>query len=376
MDLYDKYFNNTLRNYLKYPEKFNITISKNRVTLTPDQPSSLLKLLKTDSSIVSNIISSLKSGLKNTNIEDVYFSTHGDDIVINVVFSKVIVNLDTGLWATLASYLDVIDMYKLLQVDLDFIRIFKSVTFWTELIRQRFPQYYAPLASGYDWEILYANMIKFDEIYQESINRKTKRLTRLFDPNIYSAKYYELFEYLRNQPEVTRYFVLNDLLIFDRDNLMAFIEVLCRKLNMELFHHLLERYQVDRDLLVYIFNTCLVENNSDIIEYLLGYSWKDPETGKIIEINQSDISSDNISAGRVLSFFRHLIIIKNFKLLLKVYKLTKGLFFQSSIDILKELLINMNEMDIKKIMRLNNLTKKFINNMNFEELLNLLVSHE
>ena len=195
MELYEKYFNKSLRDYLKYPEKFSISISQDKVILTPDQPSQLLKLIYNNNTTKDSVLVSLKNGLKDSNLKDVYLTTNGTNITINFEFkvepffrlgpftidpsntivnrfdtktvNRYLVDFDINVWAILFSYLDNREFQNLLKSDLKVLNMLKNQTFWIELIRQRFPEYYAPQATGYDWNLLYYDLKMFDDFYQK-----------------------------------------------------------------------------------------------------------------------------------------------------------------------------------------------------------------
>jgi hypothetical protein len=81
MDQINHYFNYTLRDYLKYPETYALTVTSNQITLFTNQTSKLLEIIKSDPNIKETLVSQLTTTLNRS----VYLSTHGNDIVINLI---------------------------------------------------------------------------------------------------------------------------------------------------------------------------------------------------------------------------------------------------------------------------------------------------
>jgi hypothetical protein len=143
MDVILKYFNVDLRDLLKYPEQFtlNLDIHTDRITLIPDQTSNLLQIIKSDNIIKENLIVMIIKNLTkmNNNIKEVYLSTHGNDIVINIILSNELVHVPKELFTLICLYVD--------PQDLDNIRTlyeytyFFDFTFWMTLVTSLFGRY-------------------------------------------------------------------------------------------------------------------------------------------------------------------------------------------------------------------------------------------
>jgi len=328
MSLYDSYFNKSLRDYLKYPEIFSISVSRDRITLTPNQLSKLLELIYKSNSIKNNIINSLKSGLRDPDLEDAYLSTNGSNIVINYVFKKhpdytpewsfslgpftleplsntsavhrfdtktvniQIINLDVALWATLFSYLGKREFYQLARSDFGFTYVLNNPTFWIELIRQKYPQYYSLKAKGYAWRELYESLVIFDDFYQEVLSEDLNRNTqgtykrRLSPPIKYLTPTYEiLYRLFSDHPELKRYLIMNDFLKLDKQKIHRLLD--STVLDLNLLKHLFEKYPPDKETLEFV-DYVYTRNNRyypDITNYLLNYKRLDPD-GKVVKISQ------------------------------------------------------------------------------------------
>ena len=297
MELYDKYFNRSLREYLKYPEKFSISISQDKVVLTPDQSSQLLKLIYSNNTIKDSVLVSIKTGLKDPNLKQVYLSTNGTNIVINFIFNLVkteLVYFDAGVWATILSYLSRPELMNLLLSDVKFDRLMINTTFWTELIRQRFPEYYVPQAVGYSWRTIYLDLIDYDifkRIREEPIIISftgEMRSQNKDDPKYLHYRYDDLYRRLNVDPELKEYLIINDLLELTPDKFLILLEF--TELDLKLIKHLFDKYSPDVKTLDVALRIYFDGKHQDIIKYLFEYKRIDPSSGKTIEISLENLA--------------------------------------------------------------------------------------
>jgi hypothetical protein len=158
-----KYFNNSIRGQIGYPETFKFKFSsRGKIELTPDQPSKLLELIKTNKEFKERTLRIIFI-LINTyepNVYNIWFTTHGTDLIINYTISNIRLNLDTGIYSIICSYLKENDVGKFCVTARE---VCKNNVFWTELIRNRFPEYYKPVKLKYNWEQVYSGLNTYEE---------------------------------------------------------------------------------------------------------------------------------------------------------------------------------------------------------------------
>src|SRR5665647_470724 len=142
--LFDEYFNRILRDHLKYPETFTLEFTDNRITLNPDQPSNLLNLIKIDPKIKQQLIDLVQSNIKAHNIQEVYISTHGNDIVFNIVY-KSPYNIEEipeiGIYANIVSAMDLKSLNDWCRTNQKFNKYCQNNQFWIALMKERFSGY-------------------------------------------------------------------------------------------------------------------------------------------------------------------------------------------------------------------------------------------
>ncbi|HLX52731.1 MAG TPA: hypothetical protein VKR58_02265, partial [Aquella sp.] len=106
----------------------------------------------------------IESALKNphTNVNDVSnltFRTNGHDLIITYHITRltdVIVPLgQIGVYAKIASNLDIIQIDNLCNTNTEFRRVCKDSVFWIELFKQKYPGKYVETKENLDWEKLY-----------------------------------------------------------------------------------------------------------------------------------------------------------------------------------------------------------------------------
>jgi len=114
------YFNLILRDALRYPEKFQIEIHKDRIILYPNQPSSLLGLLIRDKPLKNNLLKIVGNFIEK-NVSDAYdvsLNTDGTNIIIKwlteeVLRPKLDPRVEIGSYANIASNLDIESLNKM-----------------------------------------------------------------------------------------------------------------------------------------------------------------------------------------------------------------------------------------------------------------------
>jgi hypothetical protein len=140
MDIIINYFNKTLKDKLKYPETFSLT-QDNKIILTPNQESQLLRSIKSNTELKEMLLMELTYQFKklNPNLIDLYLSTHGNDIVINLKSSKELVYIPKELFTLIFSYLDAENLNNVREI-YEYDYVFDS-TFWMTLVTLIFEEY-------------------------------------------------------------------------------------------------------------------------------------------------------------------------------------------------------------------------------------------
>ena len=188
--------------------------------------------------------------------------------------------LDIGIWATIFSYLNPVDFHCL-----EFDDILKNVGLWTELIRQRFPEWYVPSAVGFAYKELYRQMVKFDDFKNQQNNLRC-------DPHYFGLSIeYELNKY----KELQKYLITNKLL--DLNEKRVKILIFSSNLELDLIKRLFDAYPPNHKLLKNILKHYLHKNikmelekqvqnydtRHDIFKYILNYKCD------LVEITKDDL---------------------------------------------------------------------------------------
>jgi len=137
MEQFKEYFNKTLKDALKYPERFEFVLTTGRITLNPNTDSKLLELIKNNLELKGQLLTQITSFLGRiyNTVGEVYFSSHGKDILINYTLKRPteLVQLDIGIYGIIASYLDTEDVYKLISS----LNIKDLQAFYTSLLENK-----------------------------------------------------------------------------------------------------------------------------------------------------------------------------------------------------------------------------------------------
>jgi hypothetical protein len=246
---FNKYFNTSLRDAVEYPEKFTIISSEGSITLNPDQESYLLKLIKSSSDMRDVILRVVSNNLKKEDptVYNLYFSSHGKDIVINFQSRMITIQLDTGIHSIIASYLNEIGLDRYCKLSPIFEKVCVKPEFWVNLIRVRYPEYFVEMKGGYSWEKVYRGLLYYDD---------TKRSFEKFNVPVgdvnFRRRKYEMEEYnlellksiYTKYPEAFLYLLYNSKLNLTRDQ-MAHIFPLIDDISV--IKYILNKYENEID---------------------------------------------------------------------------------------------------------------------------------
>lgn len=144
VDKVSNYFNNVLKNFLKYPETFQVTFNINdrTILLVSNYPSELIKKLNVDPGFVTKIEQNLLSGFKSfdPSVIKVIVNTEGNNkIIIKYDTQKMVVDLDIAEYANISEYLNREEISNICLTSPQFSRLCQNVEFIKELIIRKYP---------------------------------------------------------------------------------------------------------------------------------------------------------------------------------------------------------------------------------------------
>ena len=161
--IFDQYFNQILKDNLRYPETFRFQFDTGRITLIPDVSSGLLNLIKSNKDLKYKLLQQIAKVLS-----DIYptgtvdFFTDGNNIIIKyeVTFGD-IPGKEIGVLANIASNLSLEELDNLCRTNPGFIKSCRQPSFWITLLKERYPQYYREDVKN--WEEAYKGLVWYFE---------------------------------------------------------------------------------------------------------------------------------------------------------------------------------------------------------------------
>jgi hypothetical protein len=151
---------------LKYPEYFKLTVRPGSILLLPDKPSSLLSIIKSNDKIKVQIINQLTTFLQQgiPEINDVHFSSHGTDLILN--YSEKYSPEKLKLFIQAAINLNLEELNYLCDTDATYKIICQIPDYWKELIKQKFNR---DINGNFGYRKLYKGLL-LQEKYPEEIS--------------------------------------------------------------------------------------------------------------------------------------------------------------------------------------------------------------
>jgi len=291
---FDKYFNEILRDYLKYPEIFKVISDESSVTLIPDRESELLKKIKIDSKLKNQILHQIKGFLesKNMEVQDIHFYSHGTDIIIKYTPTYLYIT-EAPLYANIYSYLSDKDLTIFCNLGGAIQKICDNQIFWIELIKNRFPQFYLEMKGGYNWKNIYIGLLAHEEFINDSNNFEqftldferfrqgiSKKRNLFYHDHPEYEKYRSYYEkYGRNgywikkwmefqdgHPETVKYLIFNNLVKFGSGRISS---VISKMTDITLAKKTLLDYPLSDENFDIIFSNVADENNIELFKLLL-----------------------------------------------------------------------------------------------------------
>ena len=169
-----------------------------------------------------------------------------------------LIDLDVGLWATIFSYVSPSDIINFEEINVKYLHVTKSTTFWTILVTCKFPRYSIPFVC--DWRELYHELIYFTEVY----------------PN-HEILDFEIYRNLFDVPVLKKYSLGTSMFRESRLTLDTFIDSYYKFIwDTDTIKYLFNltppnQHELHSVLKILIENFSCINQYEDIIEYILNY---------------------------------------------------------------------------------------------------------
>ena len=277
---FDRYFNQHLKQYLKYPENFSFKFRPDYIVLVPSQPSKLLEAIKSDVNLDKNLTAELKKVL---NVSDVELRSSGGNIIIyrSNTF-KISDIVDPGVYANIASSLSSEKLQAFCNSTPQFSQICRDDNFWIQLIKEKFPQWYHFTKNRYEWKQVYLGLLYLSE-ENISFNNifKHEKIRRDYPNFKHENEVYE--KLLKDYSETLKYLLQEDFITLNYDqleNMSSNID------DIEIIRLILEKVKVDG---IFLFNTFVYNiGHPETMKLLLNYRGVD-EGGEELKIEPEDL---------------------------------------------------------------------------------------
>lgn len=339
-DLLKKYFNQTLRYHLKYPEvyTFDFDFYNDRIIMHPNQQAKLIDIIKSTPDIKNQLIALVTRNLKTviSSVHDVSFNTNGIDLIIKFNPGRnIIKELPMETYAEIASKLNLEDLYDFCGTNPQITRICRDQKFWSLLIREKFPQYYVESAKGYNWERVYKGLFYYMELIPDLQMHKLRlkeqsKKRKILHIELSSSEFAIHWERLyKSHPETVKYLILNNLV--DIDDITS-TSILLNLPDPDIFKYILERHSLTQDTYNYLIEYFF--RNFDIMSILTSGVAKDKGTSLTYDKTKlKKMLINNFNQGS-LSMLEHFIFYYDLLDLYNDYKflidfLDKNLYLYS-----------------------------------------------
>ena len=310
--LFDQYFNQILRNALRYSETFEIIIdNKDRqVTLTPNQKSELLERIKSDCTLKYQLLQKLANALEWPGTID-FFIKDGNIIIKSEIKLEDLFIRDVSLLSNIAKDLSVKEINSLCVQNKEFQMACENPKFWQSLVRESFGGKYKDVVGDYDWKKVYQGLRYYydnkDIFNEDTINEDIIPMEDSWDPmipvlsisNKKQKHRYPFWEFIYNN-----YYQALRVLIFGNtefDNVE--LEVVTNKIGHRSDSDLLKYIFVNYKLTNEILNNIFISEDPEILKLYLDYQGVDSE-GSPVKISNDlvgDVYDDEIRDAEYLS---------------------------------------------------------------------------
>lgn len=298
MDLFKNnilnYFNNILKNYLGYPETFNIKFTPNKIILKPCINSELLKMIEKDTELNQKLLNEISNQIKihfpnviNINIESniIIFNYDSNE---NLLQEKLNPLGYIGVYANISYTLDPNSLNNFCSIDPKMNEICKRREFWTEMIRLRFPYYYLPnMGKYYNMEYLYKGLYLYEKIKEEKNNPLYKYLSDVFIL-INSERIHDLFQIILNKyPDVLEYLLNNNLINLSRADIKQILSQYFLLFDFkDIITNILLKYPIDKETYIFLIKNFYYDLQT--MELLLFGDIKD-ENKHYLNLNKKEL---------------------------------------------------------------------------------------
>lgn len=198
----DKFFNNSLKQFINYPETFeiNVDLESNKIKLTPNQYSILINTLINDKYRIIQLEQSLLKGFKNVDFNmsniNIYPNIINNEILITYTYKSDIINhREIGIYINIASNLNNKDLSNFCSISSVFYNASKDSTFWRNLYMHKYPKY-SIIAKNtkrdYNWKDITLSMERVSTTILFDKRLGTDCISYLFKNHYEIAKYYIL----------------------------------------------------------------------------------------------------------------------------------------------------------------------------------------
>ena len=297
--IFDQYFNQILRNALRYPETFQIIINNKdrQVTLIPNQKSSLLERIKSDRTLKHQLLQQLANVLEWPGTMN-FFTKDGNIIVKSEITLEDLPIRDISLLANIAKDLSVREINALCIQNKEFQNACENSLFWQSLVRESFGGKYKDVVGNYNWKKVYQGLRYYYD------NKDTLSAEFVFDNN--SMKMVKIpstsgekqkHDYTFWQFIYGNYYEAFMVLIFGNtefDNIefqtltkpLTYIlpYQFTSQLTVDLFKHIFNNYKLTNEIL----NGILLAPDPEILKLVLNYQDVDSE-GNLIKIDKDEV---------------------------------------------------------------------------------------
>jgi len=300
-----------LNKYFKYNDNLVISDYNNRIVITSKKENEheLFKNISTNIEIRNKIIEQIKLILSGCDLQYSSYSIEPKSLIIWYNQPKIII-FDDGIYSIIASYLDRHGLFTFIASHEHLMRLSKKSSFWSEMIKQRFPMYRIEnfIKPEYNYKKLYLGLIDYTKLYLGIVDyTKNEKLFYIW----LMYEHVSFFEYL----------VKNKLIIL---NMYKVINLLLDELNwtnrdvfniqkdvLNPLRILLENKLLDYDNLLKLFiDTYVVE--PEILRMLINY--RNIIDGKHVQLSKNDIKEK--LENQSLTFYN---IDRDFRLLMSEY---------------------------------------------------------
>ena len=294
----NKYFNNILKAYLKFPETYSISFypNINRITLQSNSESKLIELINKDKKIKASIEQALLSGFKNKNDNILNVNLYNfkpNEIVITYTYGEVPLKLaEIGILAKLVAEHETININEICTINPTFAKACKDELFWWEIIKNKYPKYYKEKRSYIHNP---KEILRGLDAYEKMINSK-RESHRLTVRGVYKKQFPKDIKHLFIKfLSTVRYLILENVWILSEDDIIKIFSINI-SISKEILKYIISNYKFKRGIILKLFVDLKKRQESELLFQ------NDMEILRLI-IKNYDLHEDHILYLRELLLF-------------------------------------------------------------------------